>query len=212
MFYGLRSGAVRAHGLAFADVLRDIETLNRMASRGTLEVTALSLHGYAYVSRRYRLLPHGASVGDGYGPIVVSEKLPPGHDLAGVRVAVPGLRTTAYLALRLCHPNARPVVMRFDKILPACAAGRIPAGVIIHEGQLTYARAGVTRVTDLGAWWKKKTGTPLVLGVNAIRRDIPPARQRAVSRALHASIRYALLHRRPGGSGAGPPTVSSPCT
>ena len=195
MFHGIRCGAVGVSGVRFRHVLRDIQTLNEWAERGKLAVSAISLHGYARVSDRYLLLPHGASVGDGYGPIVVAKKLPRGHSLSGVTVAVPGLRTTACLVLRLAHPRARIVVMPFDRILDAVAKGKVAAGVIIHEGQLTYRDAGVRLVTDLGAWWKRTTKTPLVLGVNVIRRDLPARLLPQVTKALGRSIRYGLRHR-----------------
>jgi len=197
MFYGLASGAVRAEGMIFEHVLRDIQTLNEWAREGRLECTAISVHAYAHVCDRYAILTHGASMGDGYGPQVVARASGCPRSIAGLRIAVPGLMTSAYLALSLYlgQPPAQHVVMPFDRIMDAVVAGDVDAGLIIHEGQLTYAAAGLHCLVDLGAWWKAETGLPLPLGVNAIRRDLPPDVQAAASRALRDSIRYGLEHR-----------------
>jgi len=195
MFYGLACGAVRSDGIDVEHVLADIETLNRAAFEGRYEVTAVSFHAYAYLAEQYALLPHGASMGDGYGPVVVARQDGPAT-LRGVRVAIPGTLTTAYLALRLYEPDVEYIVMPFDEIQPAVVQGRVEAGLLIHEGQLTYADDGLRRVVDLGVWWADRTGAlPLPLGGNVIRRDLGPATRSAVSRLLSESIAYALANR-----------------
>jgi 1,4-dihydroxy-6-naphthoate synthase len=195
MFYGLAKGHVDTEGLTFIHELQDIQSLNERALRGELDVTAVSFHAYAYLAERYLLLPHGASFGDGYGPMVVAAKPAEASALRGSKVAVPGLLTSAYMALRLFQEDFEPVVMDFDRILPAVKAGEIPAGLIIHEGQLTYAREGLHLVADLGAWWKGRTGLPLPLGGNVIRRDLGPHLVAKTSRLLRASVAYSLAHR-----------------
>lgn len=195
MFYGIASGAVRGDGLQIEQVLADIETLNRAALEGRYEVTAVSFHAFAYLSDRYALLPHGASMGDGYGPIVVARQDGP-TSLDGVRVAIPGTLTTAWLALQLFRPGLPHVVMPFDQIQDAVADGRVAAGLLIHEGQLTYAEEGLRKIVDLGEWWQERTaGLPLPLGGNVIRRDLGPETICQVASILHASIAYALSHR-----------------
>jgi 1,4-dihydroxy-6-naphthoate synthase len=201
MFYGLASGAVDTHGIVVDQVLSDIETLNRAAFDGKYEVTAVSFHAFAHLADKYMLLPHGASMGDRYGPIVVapaSAASPSGG--AGVKgrtIAIPGTLTTAYLALRLCEPDFEYVVMPFDEIQQAVLAGKAEAGLLIHEGQLTYADEGLKKVVDLGEWWADVTGgLPLPLGGNIIRRDLGPEMIRTVSKLLHDSIAYALSHRK----------------
>lgn len=196
MFYALTAGKIETGDLEFRHVLKDIETLNRWAMEGKLPVTALSLHAYAYVADTYALLPHGASMGRQYGPIVVSSKP---LDLDGLRretIAVPGTLTTAFLTLQMCLGEFPYAVLPFEQILDAVAAGRYGAGVIIHEGQLTYADHGLVRCLDLGAWWHEQTGLPLPLGVNAVRRDLGDARMRQIAHLIHASIGYALTHRQ----------------
>jgi 1,4-dihydroxy-6-naphthoate synthase len=195
MFYGLAKGHVDTEGLTFIHELQDIQSLNERALRGELDVTAVSFHAYAYLAERYLLLPHGASFGDGYGPMVVTAKPTEASALKGSKVAVPGLLTSAYMALRLFQEDFEPVVMDFDRILPAVKAGEIPAGLIIHEGQLTYAREGLHLVVDLGAWWKERTGLPLPLGGNVIRKDLGPHLVAKTSRLLRASVAYSLAHR-----------------
>jgi 1,4-dihydroxy-6-naphthoate synthase len=196
MFYGLASGKVAADGLAFEHVLCDIETLNRAALHGTYEVSAVSFHAYALLTDRYLLLPHGSSMGDRYGPIVVSRKGGP-SSTRGVTVAVPGTLTTSFLALRLYDPGVAYVVMPFDAIQDAVRAGEVEAGLLIHEGQLTYEDDGLQKVVDLGEWWAEETGgLPLPLGGNVIRRDLGPATIATVSRALRDSIAYGLAHRQ----------------
>ena len=195
MFYGLASGRVPAAGFELEHVLADIETLNRAAFDGTYEITAVSFHAYAYLADEYILLPHGASMGDRYGPVVVARRGGP-TSLAGVRVAVPGELTTAFLTLRLFDPSVEYVVMPFDQIQERVQAGDVPAGLLIHEGQLTYADEGLAKVVDLGEWWADRTGgLPLPLGGNVIRRDLGAERIRTLSRMLHDSIAYALEHR-----------------
>jgi 1,4-dihydroxy-6-naphthoate synthase len=195
MFYGLASGAVDTEGFEIGQVLADIETLNRAAVTGTYEVTAVSFHAYAHLSDKYALLPHGASMGDNYGPMVVVRGDGP-SSLDGVTVAIPGTWTSAWLALQLYQPGLRHLVMPFDEILEAVRDGKADAGLIIHEGQLTYAEEGLRKLVDLGEWWAARTdGLPLPLGGNIIRRDLGPDVMRHVSRILHASIAYALDHR-----------------
>lgn len=195
MFYGLASGAVDTGGIVVDQVLADIETLNRAAFEGKYEVTAVSFHAYAHLVDKYALLPHGASMGDRYGPIVVA----PANgveDVNGRRIAIPGTLTTAYLALRLYEPSFEYVVIPFDKIQQAVLEGKADAGLLIHEGQLTYAEEGLHKVVDLGEWWAQRTGgLPLPLGGNIIRRDLGREMITRVSRLLHDSIAYALAHR-----------------
>jgi 1,4-dihydroxy-6-naphthoate synthase len=195
MFYGLASGQVDTGGLVVGHVLSDIESLNRAAFEGRYEVTAVSFHAFAYLHDKYMLLPHGASMGENYGPLVVVKQDAPAS-LAGVTVAVPGLLTSAYLALKLYDPTLQTVVMPFDEIQEAVRRGDVAAGLLIHEGQLTYQDEGLRKVVDLGEWWAERTGgLPLPLGGNVIRRDLGPELIRTVSRMLHASIKYALDHR-----------------
>jgi len=195
MFYGLASGHVDTGDLEVGHVLSDIETLNRAAFDGTYEVTAISFHAYAYLHQRYILLPHGASMGENYGPIVVAREDGP-SSLDGVLVAVPGLLTSAFLALKLYNPALDTVVMPFDEIQDAVRRGEVAAGLLIHEGQLTYQDEGLRKIVDLGEWWAGKTGgLPLPLGGNVIRRDLGPELIARVSRMLHASIKHALDNR-----------------
>jgi 1,4-dihydroxy-6-naphthoate synthase len=197
MFYGLASGKVPSQGFELEHVLADIETLNRAAFDGTYEVTAVSFHAYAYLTDRYVLLPHGASMGDKYGPVVVARQDGP-SSVRGVRVAVPGELTTAFLTLRLFEPQVEHVVVPFDQIQDRVHAGEFPAGLLIHEGQLTYADEGLKKIVDLGEWWADRTaGLPLPLGGNVIRRDLGPATIHTLSKLLHDSIAYGLEHRAP---------------
>jgi 1,4-dihydroxy-6-naphthoate synthase len=195
MFYALTQGRLDLEGLRIEHVLADIETLNQAAFAGTYEISALSFHGYAHLADRYRLMPSGASFGDGYGPVVVAAKAIERNDLPGLTTAIPGELTTAALALRLWQPAVRTVVVPFDRILEAVARGEVDAGVVIHEGQLTFQDQGLRAVVDLGAWWREETGDPLPLGGNGIRRDLPEEIQRRLCRLLTASIGYALDHR-----------------
>lgn len=195
MFYGLASGGVPAPGFELEHVLSDIETLNRQAFAGTYEITAVSFHAYAHLADRYLLLPHGASMGDRYGPIVVARRDGP-SSTRHVRVAIPGELTTAFLALRLFDPDVAWIVMPFDRIQDAVREGKVQAGLLIHEGQLTYADEGLRKIVDLGEWWAKRTGgLPLPLGGNLIRRDLGAAAIETLSRLLHDSIAYGLAHR-----------------
>jgi 1,4-dihydroxy-6-naphthoate synthase len=200
MFYGLASGAIRADGLEIEQVLADIESLNRAAFEGRYEVTAVSFHAYAHLTDRYALLPHGASMGDRYGPILVSARPIAARagrgDLRGLRIGIPGRLTSAYLALQLFDADFEPVVMPFDEIQQAAREARVDAGLLIHEGQLTYGDDGLHKVVDLGEWWFDHTGgLPLPLGGNVIRRDLPHETRRTVSSLLHGSIAHALAHR-----------------
>jgi len=194
MFYGLASGRVPSLGYELEHVLGDIETLNRAAFEGTYEITAVSFHAYAHLTDRYILLPHGASMGDRYGPIVVSKTAAP--SLKGITVAVPGTLTTAFLALRLFDPSFQYTVLTFDKIQQAVHAGEVEAGLLIHEGQITWADEGLKKIVDLGEWWSDRTGgLPLPLGGNVIRRDLGPRHISTLSLLLHDSIAFGLRHR-----------------
>lgn len=194
MFYGLASGRIATPGLSIRHVLADIETLNRAAFDGTYEISAVSFHAYARLTDKYLLLPHGASMGDGYGPIVVSRVAM--NSLKGRTVAIPGTLTTAYLALRMFEPGFSYTVLPFDRIQQAVLAGEADAGLLIHEGQLTYESEGLVKVVDLGEWWAERTGgLPLPLGGNVIRRDLGKTLIAMLSRLLEESIRYGLAHR-----------------
>jgi 1,4-dihydroxy-6-naphthoate synthase len=200
MFYALAEHKLDTGDLRYVHELADIETLNQRALTGELEVSAVSIHAYAYLADRYALLASGSSMGDGYGPRLVSRRRRPDDPragLAGLRVGVPGLRTTAYLALKLYQPQVEAVVIPFDRIGAAVEAGRVDVGLLIHEGQLTYADDGFELWEDLGAWWLAETGLPLPLGGNVVRRDLGPALTAQIARDLRASIEYALAHRAP---------------
>lgn len=190
MFWALEAGRVETRGLEFEQVVSDIQTLNEWALEGRLEVTAISAGAYPHVADRYVLLPHGASMGDGYGPIVVARD---GVDLHDVEIVIPGRLTTAYLVLRLALGEPRVRELPFDEILDEVRTGRAGAGLLIHEGQLTYAEAGLRKVLDLGTWWQEETGLPLPLGVNVARRDLD--RLEDVSAVLGEAIRTGLEHR-----------------
>jgi 1,4-dihydroxy-6-naphthoate synthase len=195
MFYALTQGLLDTEGLEIRHVLQDIESLNQAAFQGTYEITALSFHGYAHLADRYQIMPSGASFGDGYGPIVVSREPLGRDDLPGLKVAIPGELTTAHLALRLWQPDVTTEIVSFDRILDVVLAGEADAGVVIHEGQLTYADMGLRKVVDLGEWWKGDTGLPLPLGGNGIKRDLDPDLKLRLCRLLSQSINYALDHR-----------------
>jgi 1,4-dihydroxy-6-naphthoate synthase len=195
MFWGLASGAVDTAGFEFEHVLADIQSLNEWALEGRLEVTALSLHAYPFVQDRYVLLPHGASMGSGYGPVVVSREKITREDLAEIEIAVPGRMTTAFLLLRLLLGDFRFREVPFDRILDLVKSGEVPAGLLIHEGQLTYGSLGLHKVIDLGEWWLLETGLPLPLGVNVARRDLGDDVLRRLSAVLEASIRAGLENR-----------------
>jgi 1,4-dihydroxy-6-naphthoate synthase len=195
MFYGLASGRVPTDGLEVEHLLCDIETLNRAAFDGKYEVSAVSFNAYAHLTDKYLLLPHGSSMGDKYGPILVARTNGPSSS-KGITVAVPGTLTTAFLALRLFDPAVSYVVMPFDRIQDAVRAGEVEAGLLIHEGQLTYQDEGLKKIVDLGEWWSERTsGMPLPLGGNVIRKDLGTEMIGKVSRMLHDSIAYGLNHR-----------------
>ena len=196
MFYALAHDKIDTGRFRFRHELQDIETLNRRALRGDLEVTAVSIHAYAFLQDRYSLLPTGCSMGDKYGPMVVARKALTIDDLKTVKIAIPGTMTTAFLALRLLLPGGYEYeIVPFDQIIAAVASGKFDAGLIIHEGQLTFQNDGLRLIVDLGVWWQEKTGLPLPLGGNVVRRDLGEANVREVSRLLKESIRYALAHR-----------------
>jgi len=195
MFYALAEGKIDTGDIRYVHELQDIESLNQRALRGELEVTAVSIHAYAYLSDKYALLPHGASMGDRYGPRLVARTPMSAADVRGKRVAVPGLLTSAYLALRLLEPDFEPVVTPFDRIEEAVIDGEVELGLLIHEAQLTYADMGLHLLVDLGAWWHEQTGLPLPLGGNVIRKDLGEPLIETISRHLHASIAYGLQHR-----------------
>jgi len=195
MHYAVVSGWVPPGDLRFEEVLADIETLNQKALEGAYEVTAVSLHAFAYLDDAYALLNSGASLGDGYGPLLVARRPMRREELAGKPVATPGKLTSARLALQLWQPGTACVDMPFDAVSDAVRRGEVMAGLIIHEGQLTYTDEGLVKVADLGEWWTGETGTPLPLGGNAIRRDLGPELMRRVAGVLEASIRWALEHR-----------------
>jgi len=208
MFYALAEGKIDTRGWRFEHILQDIQTLNERATRGELHISAISIHAYAYVLDKYALLPCGASMGDGYGPMLVAgDRLGLSEDprlgevrdwLKTKRIAVPGLMTSAYLALQLAIGDCEIVVVPFDEIFAAVKSGRADVGLIIHEGQLTYRDEQLDLILDLGVWWKIKTGLPLPLGGNVIRKDITPADRSEINAILHESIRYGLEHRAAG--------------
>jgi 1,4-dihydroxy-6-naphthoate synthase len=208
MFYALAEHRIETHGWAFEHILQDIQTLNERATRGELHISAISIHAYAHVLERYALLPCGASMGDGYGPLLVAAKGTPLPDLAdadavrdwlrGRTIAVPGRMTSAFLALGLYLGSCETVVVPFDEIFEAVSSGRAEVGLIIHEGQLTYERDGFSKVVDLGEWWKELTGLPLPLGGNVIRKDLSPAARSEINAVLRESIQFGLQHRAAG--------------
>ena len=194
MFYALATKKIRSRLVTFRHVLEDIETLNRKATEGAYELTAISYHAYPYVADKYVLMNSGSSVGDGYGPMVVSTRPFPPNELKGKKVAIPGKMTTAYLALKLFEPDFEPVQIPFDKIMEAVAERTVDAGLVIHEGQLTYDKSGLHNIVDLGRWWKKTHNLPLPLGGNALLRSLSPELQSECSRLMRESIQYALDH------------------
>lgn len=196
MFYALAKGLIPTDPFEIVHVIEDIETLNQRALAAELEVTAISVHAYAYVAKDYALMPCGASIGDRYGPLVVSKA--PIENLEGKRIAIPGKMTTAYLTLSLFQPNFEAETRPFDKILDAVQQDEVDAGLIIHEGQLTYAREGLHKVIDLGEWWYEETGLPLPLGANVIRRNLGSEKIRKITALLKQSIQYSLDHRSRG--------------
>ena len=197
MFYGLATSKVRTPGLKFNHTLCDIETLNRAAieGNGKYDVTAVSFHAYPYIEKTYALMPCGGSVGEGYGPMIVSPRALTLEEIRETVIAVPGTLTTAYLALKLSCPNVKTEVVPFDQIIPRILEGKYDAGLIIHEGQLSYSNVGLQRILDLGKWWLDMTGLPLPLGGNAIRRELGTELHQGITKALRDSIQYALDNR-----------------
>jgi 1,4-dihydroxy-6-naphthoate synthase len=195
MFYGLATNKLDTGRIKFTHVLNDIQTLNEEAMRGTYDVTAVSFHVYAYIADKYALLPHGASIGDKYGPILVSDQPIKAEELPNLKVAIPGTLTSAFLALKIFNPDFKYEVVPFDKIIETVQSGRCDAGLLIHEGQLFYETIGLHKVIDLGEWWHEKTGLPLPMGGNVIRRDLGSETMKEVSRLLRESIRYSLDNR-----------------
>ena len=197
MFYGLATDKLDTGGLRFTHVLKDIQTLNQVAmTTREYDVTAVSFHAFAYIADHYALAPHGASIGDGYGPIVVAKESFPASEIKNRRIAIPGELTSAFLTLRLHTPEFKYGVVPFDQIIDQVAQGKYDAGLLIHEGQLTYHEQGLSKIVDLGAWWKKETGLPLPMGGNAIKRDLGPELQREVSQWLRRSIQYSMDNRQ----------------
>ena len=196
MFYALAKGLMPTGPYEIVHVIEDIETLNKRALAAELEVTAISVHAYAYVAKDYTLMPCGASIGDNYGPLIVSQE--PMESLTGKRIAIPGEMTTAYLTLKLYQPDVKTETHRFDRIIQAVQDGKVDAGLIIHEGQLTYAREGLHKIVDLGEWWYEKTGLPLPLGANVIRRDLGITKIKNITKLLKQSIQYSLENRDRG--------------
>ena len=196
MFYGLATNKVRVPGYRFTHTLCDIETLNQRAQNEAFyDVTAISFHAYPYLQQNYALMGCGGSVGEGYGPMVVSSRPITPADLGRLKIAVPGTLTTAYLALKIFNPALQMVTVPFDRIIPEILAGNFDAGLIIHEGQLTYSSSGLYKVLDLGVWWRETTGLVLPLGGNAIRRSLGAKSMRIITKAVHDSIQHALDHR-----------------
>jgi 1,4-dihydroxy-6-naphthoate synthase len=196
MFYGLATNKVRVPGYAFHHTLTDIETLNRKAlTEQFYDVTAISFHAYPYIQDNYAIMACGGSVGEGYGPMIVAQRRYTLDEVKKLRIAVPGTMTTAYLTLKLVAPDVETVTVDFDKIIPAVLSGEFDAGLIIHEGQLTYAKDGLVKILDMGQWWRDLTGLPLPLGGNAIRRSLPGDVQLITTNALRDSIQHALDNR-----------------
>ena len=195
MFYGLATNKLETPGLKFEHTLKDIQSLNEDAKNGVFDVTAVSFHAYAYIADKYALLPHGASIGDKYGPIVVSKEPRNADEIGKMKIAVPGELTSAYLALRIFNKDFEHIVVPFDEIIDAVLKGDADAGLLIHEGQLFYHQKGLYKVLDLGEWWHEKTSLPLPMGGNVIRRDLGPELMKEVSKYLHASIAYSMENR-----------------
>lgn len=195
MFYGLATNKLETDGLKFEHTLKDIQTLNEDAKNGVFDVTAISFHAYAYVADKYALLPHGASIGDKYGPILVSKEPRVASDIPTMKIAIPGELTSAFLAMRIYNPDFEYVVVPFDQIIDVVKKGDVDAGLLIHEGQLFYNQLGLHKVLDLGEWWYEKTGLPLPMGGNVIRRDLGKDLMKQVSKHLHESIVYSMENR-----------------
>ncbi len=195
MFYGLATNKLETDGLKFEHTLKDIQTLNEDAKNGVYDVTAISFHAYAYIADKYALLPHGASIGDKYGPILVSKEQYKPEDIAKLNIAIPGELTSAFLALRIYDQSFQYTVVPFDKIIDTVLEGKADAGLLIHEGQLFYKDRGLNKILDLGEWWFEQTGLPLPMGGNVIRRDLGEELMKKVSRCLHKSIQYSMDNR-----------------
>lgn len=195
MFYGLATNKLETDGLKFEHTLKDIQTLNEDAKNGVFDVTAISFHAFAYVADKYALLPHGASIGDKYGPILVAKENRKVDEIGSMKIAIPGELTSAFLALRILNADFEYVVVPFDQIIDAVVRGDVDAGLLIHEGQLFYHQLGLYKVLDLGEWWFEKTGLPLPMGGNVIRRDLGKEMMQRVSKHLHASIVYSMDNR-----------------
>jgi 1,4-dihydroxy-6-naphthoate synthase len=195
MFYALVNGKIKSDGLKFVNVLSDIETLNRKAFEGVYDVTAISFHAYAYVSDKYILLPSGSSMGLGYGPILVSKKEFEPRDLKNFLVGVPGTLTSAFLILKIFEPEVKYKVIQFDKIIEAVINDEVDAGLLIHEGQLTYSNSGLKKIIDFGNWWQRETGLPLPLGGNVVKKELGFELARKISNLLKESVRYAMENR-----------------
>ncbi len=195
MFYGLATNKLETNGLKFEHTLKDIQTLNEDAKNGVYDVTAVSFHAYAYIADKYALLPHGASIGDKYGPILVSKEKRSPEEIPNMKIAIPGELTSAFLALRIYNQDFEYVVVPFDEIIETVQKGKADAGLLIHEGQLFYKQIGLVKVLDLGEWWHEKTGLPLPMGGNVIRRDLGEDLMHEVSKYLHKSIVYSMENR-----------------
>ncbi len=195
MFYGLATNKLETDGLKFEHTLKDIQSLNEDAKNGVFDVTAISFHAYAYISDKYALLPHGASIGDKYGPILVAKEQYKPEDIPNLKIAIPGELTSAFLALRIYNQDFEYTVVPFDEIIDTVLNGKADAGLLIHEGQLFYKQMGLNKVLDLGEWWHERTGLPLPMGGNAIRRDLGEDLMKRVSKALHKSIVYSMENR-----------------
>jgi len=195
MFYGLAKNKIDTEGIEYEHVLKDIQTLNEWAKEGRMEVTAISAHAYAYVKDKYAVLTHGGSIGKNYGPMIIANQPITLESLKGKKIAIPGKMTSAYLSLKLCFPDFQEVLLNFDEIMDEVKKGTVDAGLIIHEGQLTYKEKGFYKIVDMGEWWFKKTGMVLPMGVNAIRRDLPEDVKKKVSKQLKQSIQYSLDNR-----------------
>lgn len=195
MFYGMATNKIRVPGVKFTHTLTDIETLNRKAMEGFYDITAISFHAYPYIQDKYVLMPSGGSVGEGYGPMIVASRKIPLQEIRQHKIAVPGMMTTAYLTLKLFAPEIVTEVAPFDEIIPKVLEGKFEAGLIIHEGQLTFNKSGLHKIVDMGKWWRDQTGLPLPLGGNVIRRELGPELIAACCTALRDSIQYALDNR-----------------
>lgn len=195
MFYGLATNKLETEGLKFEHTLKDIQTLNEDAKNGVFDVTAISFHAFAYVADKYALLPHGASIGDKYGPILVSREPRNASEIGSMKIAIPGELTSAFLALRIYNPDFEYVVVPFDEIIDSVKKGEVDAGLLIHEGQLFYHQMGLHKILDLGEWWHERTGLPLPMGGNVIRRDLGKDLMKQVSKHLHNSIVYSMDNR-----------------